>query len=73
MQWFEETIHRWQLASGETQALLNESSALLTRRHRLLQAARHEFGDVLRLAREFTDEVADGQEPAARSTLPRSR
>lgn len=69
MQWFEETIHRWQLASGETQALLNESSALLTRRHRLLQAARHEFGDVLRLAREF----ADGQEPAARSTLPRSR
>ena len=70
---FLENMRRWRIAAGETHALLDQNSELLTRRFRLLQRATHEFRHVVSLARKFTDGARGGQEPAARSTSARRR
>lgn len=70
---FFDNVLRWQATAGETHALLSRNSELLTDRVELLHTALYEFRHVLRLTRQFTDEASAGQDPAARSTSPRSR
>lgn len=70
---FFDSLRRWRIASRETHVLLNRNAELLARRVQLLDAANREFRDLVRLARDFTDEAAGRQEPAARSVSPRRR
>lgn len=74
MKTFLEQVHRWGIASMETYALLRRNGELLARRAELIRTNFVELRDLLRTAREFSDRSAgENQEPAARSTSPRSR
>lgn len=70
-----EDFRRWKAAAGETRALLHRNGELLEHRARLLRSNAIEFRGLVRLAHEFADRAAEqeDQEPAARSTSPRSR